>query len=327
MSKRAESLLDKRTIFLATLILVTFALLLGAILWLRPEPGRQQAGDFQARREYAAALVEHELYEPALREYERLLAQPGLPSEEQANLHYAMADLCLEKLHDYAQAMAHYLNIQYLHPKSPLSQEVGPKIVECLERLGRSKEAQVEMEAATALVKREPGSSPDKGKGPIVARIGDREITQAELEKEIAPGVTDPAQQAQKLQQYLLQELLYNAAKRRGLDRDREIAAQVFKIKKNLMAQRLLQEELGSIQVSDQEVELYYQAHRDRYVERKKGAPERPRTLSEVRSQVEADLRQERLRQAQQQLLQKLLQAENAQIFLENLPPVNSGAG
>jgi peptidyl-prolyl cis-trans isomerase C len=198
------------------------------------------------------------------------------------------------------------------------------------------------MEAATALTGTEEEGKGGQGRGPqsairnpqsairngpVVAKIGNREITQGELEKKIAPGVSDPAQQFQALQQYVLRELLYNAAKRRGLDRDKDVTAQTFEFKKDLMAQHLLREELGQVQVSDQNVELYYQAHRDRYVERKEGAKPRQKTLAEIRPQVEADLRQERMGQAQQGLLQKLLKAENAQIFAEQFPQVTPDVG
>ena len=87
-----------------------------------------------------------------------------------------------------------------------------------------------------------------------------------------------------------------------------------------------MQEEVGSLRISPAEVELFYQAHRDRYQEPQESGAPRQKKLEEVRSQVERELREERLQQAQQELLEKLLAAENARIFSEYFLPLNREA-
>jgi len=76
-----------------------------------------------------------------------------------------------------------------------------------------------------------------------------------------------------------------------------------------MMVQKLLDQEVRKkVKVTPEDVKLYYEAHKDRYVKKKDGKVVGRQTLLEARRQVEADLRREREQAAQQKLLQQVLQ-------------------
>jgi len=330
---QGRPLFDQRTVWLSGLMGVGFVVL-GVLVWVARPPAAREGGGLEPerQREWAAALVEAELYEPAIEAYEKYLASPGLTEEQRAKTRYVVADLYLEKLQNYPQAMANYLQVKYLFPDSDLTSQVNSKIVECLEKMGRSLDAQAELKAATSLKEEEKDKKP--GRGPVVAKIGEREITMGELEDEIdrLPAYrkrefSDENKKFEFLQQYVATELLYDTAQRRGLDRDPQILAQVAQMKKGLMVERLIDEEVRQkVTITEDDLKLYYEAHKDRYVEKKEGPGKRQKSLAEVRDQVEADLRREREESAYQALVKRMLEAEKAQIFEEHFPGRQVGA-
>ena len=102
--------------------------------------------------------------------------------------------------------------------------------------------------------------------------IGKKEFTQGDLDFEI--GQLPPYIQSQLnsknskiefLRQYLAEELLYDSAKRKNLDKDKEIIEGTFKAKKGLMAQKILREEIQKlVSINQSDVELFYKANKDR---------------------------------------------------------------
>lgn len=283
-------------------------------------------------REYANALVEDRLYAAAAAEYEKLLAAPGLDADERANLTFLLANLYKDDAHDYAKALQYYLRVKHLYPNSNIADKVGPQIVECLERLGRSLDAQLELEAQTQLPADKTRQNAPAGDA-VVARLGKREITYSELEKQIRnlpdylrKQFDQPQKKLDFLRQYVATELLYDKARRLNLDKDPEIVENAFQVKKSMMVQKLLDQEVRQkVTLSPADIKLYYEAHKDRYQKRKDGKVVGQQTLLEARKQVEADLRQEREQAAQRKLLEQLLQAENVQIYSDLFLPASSG--
>jgi len=272
-------------------------------------------------REYANALYNRELYRQAIDEYRYYLDNYDVDKKQRANINYIIGNIYFDRLKDYENALAYYLKIKHIFPESGLLNEVNKKIVACLERLERSADAQQALEEAASL-------SPEQVKkarpGVVIAKIGDREITQGDLNFEInrlpldiRSQYSDKEKKLQFLKQYIATELLYNTAKRKGLDRDKDVIEGTFQAKKALMVQKLLEEEIGkSVKIEDSDIQLYYKANRDKYAERdKKGNIKRYRPLSEVRSQVAQDLLRERQMEAYQKLIERLMKAEDVKIY------------
>jgi len=224
-------------------------------------------------------------------------------------------------LFDYNKALEYYIRVKYLYPESTLNSEVGKRIVNCLERLQRSQDAQRVLEKESAL---KPDEVETHHPGQVLAKIGDKEISQGDLDFELSqmpPYVREQlssrAKKLEFLRQYIVEELLYDSAKRQGLDEDKEIIEGTFRAKKRLMAQRILSEEIKEkINISQADVELYYKANKEKYVEKdKNGKIVRQKQFIECAQQVAQDLLLERQQKIYDQIIERLTKAENVTIY------------
>ncbi|GBD93973.1 peptidylprolyl isomerase [bacterium BMS3Abin05] len=275
-------------------------------------------------REYANALYNQQLYPQAIQEYQHYLNTYNLSQGEQANITYTIANIYFDRLHDYQNALANYLKIKQFYPESNLQKEVNKKIVASLERLRRSEDAQQVLNETTSL-------NPVKHKkrpGAVVAKIGNREITQGDLDYEISqlpPSVQtqfkDKTKKLEFLKQYVATELMYNTAKRKGLDKDKDVVEATFQAQKNFMVQKLLQQEIArNVKVDNSDIELYYKANKDKYAEKnKKGKVIRIKPFNEVKSQVTQDFLAEKRRTAYQDLINRMTKAENVVIYSDKV--------
>ena len=274
----------------------------------------------EKQREYANTLQNRELYAQAIVEYDRYLELASLNDEQRANVDYIIGNIHMERLHDYENALARYLKVKTLYPQPDLEREINRRVVECLERLDRSLDAQRELTRATSLA---PDRAEDTQEGTVLAKIGDRTITSRELGRQIerlpqpvrSEYETNREKKLELLRQYVATELMYDTAKRTGYSDDKDIIEQAFQAKKGLMVQKLIEEEIRrSVNIEESEVKLYYDAHKDRYMEEQDGE-EIQLNYFEARDRVVQDLSLERQQEAYNKLLARMLSAEEVKIY------------
>lgn len=288
---------------------------------------------YQCRQEKAPALNEeqklkianvyytNDLYDAAVSEYESYLNDYAPDAAKQANICYIIGNIYYERLFDYSKALQYYFRIKYLYPESNLQDDVGKKIVSCLERLEKSQDAQRYLDQETAL---KPGEVEKSRPGEILAVIGDKKITQGDLDFELEQlppylqtQFTTKDKKLEFLKQQIARELLFESAKRKNYDKDKEIIEGTYRAKKELMAQKVLSEEIKKkVQIQDADIELYYKANKEKYMEKdEKGNNKRQRSLQEVYQQVAQDLYSERQVQAYNALLDNLMKADKVKIY------------
>ncbi len=282
---------------------------------------KQTAISEDACLQLANAYYNNGLYQAAVDQYLRYINDYNLEAGRQANTYYTIGNIYFERLNDYEKALEYYFKVKYLYPQSKLQNDVSKKIVACLERLERSQDAVRVMESEAAL---DTSQAHKSRPGAVLAEIGSRKITQGDLDFEIGkmpPYLQDQFQNRENkkelLQQLILQDLLYESAKRKGLDKDKEVIEGVFQAKKSLMANKLLQQELASrVKIEPEEIELYYKANKEKYVEKDKdGKVIRQKSFDEVKNQAAQDLLMEKQQKAYQELAERLMQAENVKIY------------
>jgi tetratricopeptide (TPR) repeat protein len=263
----------------------------------------------------------NELYEAAIQEYLDYINNYDIDISRKSNSYFTIANIYFERLHDYQKALEYYFRIKYLYPESNLQDEVGKKIVNCLERLERFQDAQRVLNKETALFSDE---SNEPRPGEVLCTIGDKKITQGDLDFEIneLPNyvqnqISTKEQKLAFLKQKIVQELLYDSAKRKGLDKDKEILESTFRAKKEIMAQKVFNEEIQKmINISEDDVELYFKANKDKYAEKDdKGNITRQKTFQEAAQLAANDLMHEKQEKAQAQLFDRLMKAQNVKIF------------
>ena len=281
--------------------------------------------DGEKIREYANALYNRELYTQSIREYQRYLDLYDVDAQQQANVNFIMGNIYFERLRDYENAMANYLRVKHVFPESDLISQVDRQIVACLERLQRSSDAKQALDEATSL---EPDQVTESRPGEVVAMIGYREITSGDLQYHIRQlpeyvqsQIKTREGKLEFLRQYVATELFYDAAKRKQLDQDKDVIAGAFEAKKGLMVQKYLEEEIaGQVEISDEDIQLYYDAHKDKYVEKdEQGNVKRQKAFREVRREVAEDLLRERQQKAYNDLLDRMVETEDAKIFADKV--------
>ncbi len=276
-------------------------------------------------REYASDLINRSLFNQAIDVYKDYLDTYKIDERERANVNYIIANTYFERLNDYESALAYYLKVKHLYPESGLIDDINKQIVACLERLERSEDAQQALDEA---VQMNPDNVQKKRPGAIVARIGDRDVTQGDLDFEISklpPSVRmqirTPEQKMRFLREYVATELLYDTAKRAGFDKDAEVIEGAFQAKKSLMVQKLLQDRVAAkAEIEPDDVELYYEANKDQYVEKdEQGNVVAEKPLSEVQEEVAQDLARQKFQNAYQAMIERMMLTEDVQFFEDNV--------
>ncbi len=261
------------------------------------------------------------LYDAAVDQYRYYLVHYSPVFEQQANTYYTIANIYFDRKHDYSKALEYYFKIKYLFPESHLQGEVTKRIVTCLERLGRPVDASRTMESSAAL---KPEPNPFGRPGEVVASIGPRDISTGDIEFEIsrlAPQQQSALQSRESrlefVRQLVLREILYNSARRMNLDENPEIVEQTHQNRKSLMVDKVVELKLQeTINISADDVELFYLAHKERYVEKdKKDKVLRQIPLGEIFNQVAEELAMDRKQQAYQRFTQELMNAEKVRIY------------
>jgi len=261
------------------------------------------------------------LHTAAIAEYIGYLNDYEVDPGRQANTFYTVGNIYFERLNDYEKALEYYFKVKYLYPESPVIADVNKRIVNCLERMQRSKDAARIYEQQAALDK---STVKEERPGAVLAEIGDKKITQGDLDFQISrlPVVVqnelnDAKKKREFLRQMVLQDLLYDSAKRQGLEKDREVIEGTFQTQKALMAEKILRTEIGKkVSITQEDVNLYFKANKDRYSEKDdEGKVIREKTFNEVAEQVTRDLAIERQQKATAELLDRLMKAENVKLF------------
>ena len=277
--------------------------------------------DAEKKINLANTFYNNELYQAAIAEYKDYLENYTVEYNKQANIYYQIANIYFERIHDYNKALEFYLRIKYLYPESKLQTDVGKKIVNCLEILERSQDAQRILNKETAL---KPDEIKESRPGEIIAKVGTKQITQGDLDYEInqLPAYLQAQFNTKQkkidfLRQYIAEELLYDSAKRKNLDEDKEVIEAAYRAKRQLMAQKILRDEIQKmVDISQPDVELYYKANLDKYAEKdKEGKIIRQKPFQECAQQVAQDLFQEKQQEAYQELIERLMKAENVTIY------------
>ena len=140
-------MIDKRTILYLAVAGAMFIILV--FLIMSRGPGGVPSGE--TLRELAIALENKELYAQAIEEYENYLLVSDLGEEKKARIHHKIGTIYMDKLHDYENALAAFVKVKHLASEGSLTREVDRRMVECLDRMGRSLDAQQELERATTL--------------------------------------------------------------------------------------------------------------------------------------------------------------------------------
>ncbi|MDA0839747.1 MAG: peptidyl-prolyl cis-trans isomerase [Planctomycetota bacterium] len=284
-----RKLFDKRTTFFTVLITVMFvALVILQLVVKSAGPAKEmerQGGPSPAsirwtpehQRKYAQTLVAKGLKKEAALAFADYLREADLPLSERANTLYTMG-LQYFEIGEYESALSAFYQAEVAGVSGDIKAELDLKVVTCLEKVGKSFDAQSELEQRTSLVKKEDSAA----RGVVVARIGNEEINLGQLFDELQkmsqmnPQLaqsyrSDKSRLVEFLRQHIFQRLLARKAKKLGIDRQPEFRKQMEDIMDQSLAQVMVQQEVQSkVSVDPADIRNYFEANRQKYVEKGK---------------------------------------------------------
>lgn len=276
MSEKEGKLFDAKTLFFSGAVIVLFAVLAVLVFY---SGGRRLAvhqsianGESDIYRDLANKLKSVGLTEEAIKHYENYFNTAMLDKRTRSNLAYTVGKLYMEGGH-YEKALGWLYRVDMIDPDTSLKSEVGSKIVHCLEMLGRFQAAEYALEARSSL---EENRGEETQGGKVVAEIGSREITLQEVDQamdELPPWMREQFKEKEKkvefMKKYVADELFYRKAKKMEYDKDDELRNKTAHFMKQLMVNKILEEEItDKLTIEEEDLKNYFKANRDRYKER-----------------------------------------------------------
>lgn len=270
-AQRERGVFNKRTTFLSLGALLLFAALAALILSTRP--GAPAAARPSARVEHfkrvADRLKAQGVRGQAMRYYERYLDEADLPTTERVNVCYVLAELAAEDGR-YEEALAWLARAEQGGPEDSLKDDVARLQRLCFERLGRPLDADYQLAAAASL----DGAAGDPRAKPVAVVAGET-ITMGDIDDAIQalPKAerdlfAKPENKAAFVQSYVLKRILLRKAERLGYDRDPRVRQRAEDVLAELVVQAFIEKEVrDKIDVTESELNLYYQVHQADYGE------------------------------------------------------------
>lgn len=283
-----------------------------------------------ARISLAAQMMDKGLYDEASVEYRAAFDTPGVSNKKRANISYLLGNLYFEKMKNYEKALGWYIRAKHYDPQSPVMQQLTERTVSCLERIGRSLDAQNVLSGATYLAGEETRREP----GKTVAQIEGRSITMGELDNEIQKLPTEeqkkyrdnPEAKLEFLRQYVNNELLFNMAKRADYQKDPRLRERVENFEKMLMVSRIYKERVAdAINISPAEVRQYFEAHKADLAkalardggtsDTKTSAPPDTGLFEKTAPRIATLLKTQKAQEKESQLIEELMRTQKVVIY------------
>jgi len=256
-----------RFINIVTLVLA-LASLVGIILVFMALPAKPDKSLEKDARTLAGELVDNNLPEAAIEEYQKILRTASLDKAGRGAIYYLIGKTYFDEMGDYENAAANYIRARSLDDKAPYNTEAGKNLITCLERMGRHLDARRELDRQASL---NPDSTASAGK--LVAKVGSYDITQTDfndaldrLPPQMRTQYSTPEGKRAFLDQLIGRELIYHAALRDGMDTDSRVKKDLHLLERDYLVQHYSQTKiLPTIKPDTADLQLYYQAHKDEF--------------------------------------------------------------
>ncbi|UCF43282.1 MAG: peptidyl-prolyl cis-trans isomerase [Planctomycetota bacterium] len=288
--KQKSSALSK---ILVALALVLVGLMLANLLTALRSQGPVREAEVhglsaEQTRQLASKLAQRSLYTRAAKVWQDYLSGRNLGDVERAKVLFEIGTL-LEKANHFDEAIEYYYRSETVAKLGELEPQINSHIKDCFEKLGKFSALRYELMDRTSL------EGAGQAGGKILAEIGSEKITEADLDaiiednidnqlepmaefmwaeqlneqkKEMLKRYRDPEVRGQFLQGWLAQEILYRQALEEGLGEEAEVKKLLGDLARGVLSQRVMNRQLvAKINITETDVQTYYEANRDKYVE------------------------------------------------------------
>jgi hypothetical protein len=262
-------------------------------------------------RAAATALYERQLYGDAIAMYEEYLHSPAIAPEDVPNVLYQMGVIEQENRMDPKAALAKYAVVKALYPDKTFENQLGKRMVACLESMGRSVDA---TQARSRLTDLNPDTAQTANGTTVVAELDGRKITLGEIAGLVGKLPDAPLERNQLVREYVAQILIADAARRKGLADKPEVKQRIGQVENQLLAQAGLADEIKIAPPSGNDLKYYFEANKARY----RQGGDSDITFEKAAQRVQADWAREKQGAEYQKYVERLLQTAKVQFFSAN---------
>jgi len=241
--------------------------------------------DAATLKNLALKLEQQGLAQPAAEAWGDYLDTAAPDAPEAAGIFYRIGKLHQEA-RSFEPALAAYYRAEALKPGDDLTADLGRRIGECLEAMGRFAALRHELADRVSI---DPNAA--KAGSAVVAEIGKEPITEAELDRKIEERIESElarfggqlsetqrskqkeamlnqlsggAARLQFLQQLIAEEVLYRKARQTGLAEKPEVRRQLEESQRGLLAGLVLQRRVEDFaKITEDEVKARYEANKE----------------------------------------------------------------
>jgi peptidyl-prolyl cis-trans isomerase C len=279
------------TVLLLVVLVVLAAVNLVVALSARPGGGASATTEGLSAEQVkvlASKLAERNLYQQAAATWRDYLATAKLSDAEQARIHFQIGVL-LQKAGFYGEAIEQFYRSESAAADKELGPQINAHVKECFESMGEFSALRYELMDRTSINPSQPAGE------KVVAEIGPEKISEAQLDALIEQSIENqlasmaplmapdqlneqkkraleqtrsPQAKQEFLQGWLGQEILYRQALQENLSDKPETKRLVHEMMRGVLSQQLMNEQLASrIHVTDSDLQTYFTANKDKYVE------------------------------------------------------------
>ena len=297
-------------------------------------------------KELATKLAQRNLYTRSAEVWQEYLSLAELSHTEQAKTLFQIGTL-YEKAGMYAEAIEYFYRSEIAAKLDDLDSQINLNLKDCFEKLGKFSALKYE------LMDRTNFQQEKKAGEKIVAEIGSEKISEADLNAlieqtidiQLAPMTAFMSneqlnqQKQQMLEQYktqaaktkflqswLAQEVLYRNALEQELAQEPEVKKELEELTRNVLSQQLMNKELADkINITETDLQTYYQANKDKYIEpaneEDPNSSERQKSFDEVRDQIMNELVSKKSQDIQQEYIKQLMDKYDVILHTSALTP------
>ncbi len=341
LTQKKNSSSNRWYIFLLLLILLVQGVI-AYLLWRQPV--EQSAAALTAEQTLALAqkLESLDVFPEAAQAWQQYLEMTKPDAEKAAKLWYRIASIQQDgRLYD--EAIASYARSQAMHKVAILEPEIARRTQTCLEQLGLFSALQRDIRQRTDLA---PDGSSKSQQAEVLAEVGAWKITRSDYERSLEQQVeaslgmlpagsdsgelhrrkkallqklNDPKTFPEQFQQFIVGELLYREAREQKLAEKQEFQSFMRLSERRYLEQSLLNT-LPLPDISDAEVQFYYEKHPDEFQQDGNSQP-----LAEVAANIRQELFQQKRQESQQKFIKSLIDKYDVVYHTARLPePENS---
>jgi len=285
--KRSGSIGSKIAVVL--LIVIAGASIANLVIGLSAQKGGDKyILSAEETKELAVKLAARNLYDRAASVWQEYVGRGGLSSSELAGAYFQIATL-LEKDGKYAEAIEYFYRSESAAKVSELGDQINSHIRDCFEKLGKFSALRYQLIDRTSFKK-----SADSG-DTVVAEIGPEKITSADLDamiekfidsqlnpvsafmtaeqvlsqkKQLLERFMSAESRYEFLEMWLGQEILYRQALEEGLSEKGHVKAMIEDVVRGVLSQQMMNEQMAAkIHITDSDVQMYYDANKDKFIE------------------------------------------------------------